>query len=90
LTPLDPVYGGGKSVKPSYNDDPKSRFAPARKSRVPSLLPEPPSKFALPPPLKPSSSKPSIYEAAAVQRLDQGTPRVDLPVGLVDLGGRVR
>jgi len=60
FTPLDPEYGGGGSVKPSYNDKPKSGFAPARKFCVPSLLPEPSSKFALPPPLKPSSGKPSI------------------------------
>jgi len=51
LTPLDPVKGGAGSVKPSYTDEPKSGFAPRRKFRVPSLLPEPPSKFALPPPL---------------------------------------
>ena len=60
MTPLDPVKGGAGSVKPSYTDEPKSGFAPARKFHVPSLLPEALSKFALPPPLKPSSGKSSI------------------------------
>ena len=41
MTPLDPVKGGAGSVKPSYTDEPKSGFAPRRKFRVPSLLPEP-------------------------------------------------